>query len=158
MNHNTSAMKHHVQQNNTKLIPTTMICERKPPITPQCVEKQHQKSRSQCASKVTQQINDSKPSPNYKEVAIKTMHTTTMCNGIAEDKCNIKKQVEMNITSKYFAYLVEFASSKKKPMSLHPFNESRKMSMHCTFGYRCMDIFIDACAMTTKPQTLNSKP
>jgi hypothetical protein len=98
--------------------------------------KQHQKNRSQCASELTQQINDSKPSPHCKEVAIKTMHTTTMCNDIAEDKCNIKKQVEMNITGKYFAYLVEFPSSKKKLVSLRPFNESRKMSMHCAFGYR----------------------
>jgi hypothetical protein len=129
-------MKHHIQQNKTKLMPTMMICERKPPIAPQCVEKQHQKNRSQCASELTQQINDSKPSPHCKEVAIKTMHTTTMCNDIAEDKCNIKKQVEMNITGKYFAYLVEFPSSKKKLVSLRPFNESRKMSMHCAFGYR----------------------
>jgi hypothetical protein len=128
-------MKHHIQQNKTKLMPTMMICERKPPIAPQCVEKQHQKNRFQCASKLTQQINDSKPSLNCKEVTIKTMHTTTMCNDIAEDKCNIKKQVEMNITGKYFAYLVEFASSKKKPVLLRPFNESRKMSMHRAFGY-----------------------
>jgi hypothetical protein len=53
-----------------------------------------------------------------KEVAIKTTHTTTMCNDIVKDKCNIKKQVEMNITGKHFAYLVESTSSKKKPVSL----------------------------------------
>jgi hypothetical protein len=111
-------MKHHIQQNNTKLMPTMMICERKPPIAPQCVEKQHQKNRSRYTSKPTQQINDSKPSPNCKKVARKATHTTVMCNDIAKDKCNIKKPIEMNIASKHFAYLVEFTSSKKKLMSL----------------------------------------
>jgi hypothetical protein len=66
----------------------------------------------------SQQINTSKPFPNCKEIAIKTTHTTTMCNDIVKDKCNIKRQVVMSITGKHFAYLVETASSKKKSMSL----------------------------------------
>jgi hypothetical protein len=66
----------------------------------------------------SRQLNDNKPFPNCKEIAIKTMHTTTMCNDTTKDKCDTKKQVEMNITDKCLAYLVKFSSSKKKQMLL----------------------------------------
>jgi hypothetical protein len=46
------------------------------------------------------------------------MHTTKMCNDIARDKCDAKKQVEMNIIGKHSTYLVEFASNKKKQVLL----------------------------------------
>jgi len=38
--HNTCAMEHHTQQNNTKLMPMMTIYKQEPPITPKCVEKQ----------------------------------------------------------------------------------------------------------------------
>jgi hypothetical protein len=66
----------------------------------------------------SQQLNNNKPSPNPKEIAIKTMHTTTMCNDTTRDKCDTKRQVEMRVTGKRLAYLVEFTSSKKKQVLL----------------------------------------
>jgi hypothetical protein len=42
----------------------------------------------------SQHINDNKPFPNHKKIAIKTTHTRTMCNDTTRHICDIERQVE----------------------------------------------------------------
>jgi hypothetical protein len=42
----------------------------------------------------SQHINNNKLSSNCKEIAIKTTHTTTMCNDTTRHICDTKREVE----------------------------------------------------------------
>jgi hypothetical protein len=58
------------------------------------VQKNNAKRIGPKALESSQHINNNKPFPNHKEIAIKTTHTTTMCNDTTRHICDIKRQVE----------------------------------------------------------------
>ncbi len=89
------AMKHHTQQNNTKLMPMTTIHEQEPHHLFQCAKKQCKKNKFE-ALQSSQQSNDNKTFPNHhKEVTTKTMHTQQQC-AMMQQKINVTQRHNQN--------------------------------------------------------------